>query len=423
MAFAWRTWEGLIAELWDLPDAPSETWELSGFMSRTITIASGKGGVGKTNIALNLALHLATYGHRVCLFDADLGLGNVNILLGLQPEYDLSDLILDGRDLKDIIIKVQNGFDILPGSSGLEEMANLAPDRRKALIESLSEIDRYDLLLFDTSAGISRNVISFCLASSEVLLVITPEPTSLTDSFALLKILTLNGFTGEAKVVVNQCRNSDVAALVYRKFKTAAMKHLNMDVSTLGAIYQDPKVMEAVRQQRPFLSLYPDSSASKCIRQIGDYLMGTERPKEDDVEGFWSRCFQVIGEPVRFPGSKKERDAHVSRPLLRDGEEKGRQTVEQVRQEGSASKSPGPAKRGGPVSGEPTAHTPISYSEEGKKMAAPQALSSGAPTGAMNMEELLPIAEKLVGSISSLTRELRLVRQAIERQAKPLQSK
>jgi flagellar biosynthesis protein FlhG len=279
-------------------------------MSRTITIASGKGGVGKTNIALNLALHLATYDHQVCLFDADLGLGNVNILLGLHPEYDLSDAILDGRDLSDIIIKVHNRIDILTRGSGLEEMANLAPDRRKAPIESLSEIDRYDFLLLDTSAGISRDVISFCLASSEVLLVITTEPTSLTDSLALLKILALNGFTGEAKVVVNQCKNSDIAVLAYKKFKTAVMKHLNMDVSALGVIYQDPKVIEAVRQQRPFVSLYPDSSASKCIRQTGDCILtlGTEGPRKDDVAGFWSRCFQVIGEPVTLPDTRKQGD-------------------------------------------------------------------------------------------------------------------
>jgi len=394
-------------------------------MSRTITIASGKGGVGKTNIALNLALHLSTYGQRVCLFDADLGLGNVNILLGLQPEYDLSDVILNGRDLKDIIIKIDNNIDILPGSSGLEDMGNLAPDRMQALIESFSEIDRYDFLLFDTAAGISRNVISFCLASSEVLLIIAPEPTSLTDSFALLKILALNGFTGEAKVVVNQCKNSDVATVVYKKFKTAAMKHLNMDVSALGAIYQDPKVMEAVRQQRPFLSLYPDSSASKCIRQIGDYILtaGTEGPKEDDVADFWSRCFQAIGEPVRLPDSKKQGDTRVSRPQLRGGEEKGRRIAEQDPQEDSTGKSPGPPGRAGPVAAEPTGHSPTSYPEEGEKLAAPQALSPGAPAGAMNMEQLLPIAEKLIGSISSLTRELRLVRHAIERQAKPSQSK
>ena len=394
-------------------------------MSRTITIASGKGGVGKTNIGLNLALHLATYGHRVCLFDADLGLGNVNILLGLQPEYDLSHVILDGRNPKDVIMKIHNRIDILPGSSGLEEMANLAPDRMQALIESLSEIDRYDFMLFDTSAGISRNVISFCLASSEVVLVITPEPTSLTDSFALLKILKLNGFSGEAKVVINQCKNSDIATLVYRKFKTAAVKHLNMDVSSLGVIHQDQKVMEAVRQQTPFMSLYPDSSASKCIRQIGDRLLtaGTEHPEEGDMVSFWSRCFKLIRSPLQFPDGKKGGDTHVSRPLLRGGEEKVRQTPGEDRKKDFPEKSTGSARKAGAVSGELAAQSPAPYPEEGENTAYAQAPSSGAPTGAMNVEKLMPLAEKLIGSISSLTRELQLVRQAIERQAKPFQFK
>jgi flagellar biosynthesis protein FlhG len=404
---------------------PSEALEFSKFMTRSITIASGKGGVGKTNIALNLALHLATYGHRVCLFDADLGLGNVNILLGLHPEYDLSNVILDGRDLKDIIMKVHNRFDILPGSSGLEEMANLAPDRREALIESLSEMDRYDLLLFDTSAGISRNVISFCLASSVVVLVITPEPTSLTDSFALLKILALNGFKGEPKVIINQCRDSDVAAMVYRKFKIAAIKHLNMDVSALGAIYQDAKVMEAVRQQRPFLSLYPDSSASKCIRQIGDCLMtaGTKRWEADNMEGFWSRCFQVIGEPLRLLDGRKERDEHVFRPLFKGGQEKGQHIAEQNRQEDLPTKLTASNVKAEPLTGESEPHSSTSDREEGQKSSAPQIPSSGALAGAVNMEALLPIAERLIGSISSLTTELLLLRHAVERQGNPLQSK
>jgi len=363
-------------------------------MSRSITIASGKGGVGKTNIAINLALHLATYGHRVCLFDADLGLGNVNILLGLHPEYDLSNVILDGRSLKDIIIKVHNRIDILPGSSGLEEMADLAPDRRETLIESLSEMDRYDLLLFDTSAGISRNVVSFCLASSVVVLVITPEPTSLTDSFALLKILALNGFKGEPKVVINQCKDSDVAAMVYRKFKIAAIKHLNMDVSALGAIYQDPKVAEAVRQQRPFLSLYPDSSASRCIRQIGDCLMtaGTKGPETDNGEGFWSRCFQVFGEPLKILDGRKKRDDHVPKPLSTGGQENGQQTAEQGPQAYSTNISTGPSEREGSPAWEAEPCSSTSYPEEGEKSAFLKMPNSGAAAGAISMEQLLPIA-------------------------------
>jgi len=300
-------------------------------MSRVITITSGKGGVGKTNISLNLALHLSTHGYRVCLFDADLGLGNINILLGMQPEYDLSDVILNGRNLEDIIIKIQDRVHVLPASSGLEEMANLEADQTKALIESLSKMNKYDFLLFDTSAGISKNVITFCLASPEVILVITPEPTSLTDSFALLKVLRMNGFTGEAKLIINQCKNTDTAALVYRKFKSAAVKYLGIDLSTLGMIYQDPKVVEAVRQQRPFLTLYPVCNASKCIRQMGDRLLsaGRDELKEVDLVSFWSRCLQLIKSPVSYMSSKRERERHTSEPLLQRAGEETQRTIQQ----------------------------------------------------------------------------------------------
>ena len=133
-------------------------------MTRTITITSGKGGVGKTNISVNVALHLASLGYRTCLFDADLGLANINILLGLSPEYNLEDVISDRHSLQDIIIRNYKGIDIIPGSSGVEEMANLESDQVDHLIQSFSELDGYDFLLFDTSAGVSRNVLAFCLS-------------------------------------------------------------------------------------------------------------------------------------------------------------------------------------------------------------------------------------------------------------------
>lgn len=367
-------------------------------MSRIITITSGKGGVGKTNISLNLALHLSTHGYRVCLFDADLGLGNINILLGIQPEYDLSDVILNGRNLEDIIIKIQDRVHILPASSGLEEMANLEADQTKALIESLSKMNKYDFLLFDTSAGISKNVISFCLASPEVVLVITPEPTSLTDSFALLKILRLNGFTGEAKLIINQCKNTDTATLVYRKFKSAAVKYLGIDLSTLGMIYQDPKVVEAVRQQRPFLTLYPLSNASKCIRQMGDRLLsaGRDELKEVDMVSFWSRSLQLIKSPVSYLSSKKERERHTSEPLLqRAGAET--QRTKQQDQKG---------------------HLPDSPLESA---ATPRDVSDEKSAGAMNPEQaLVPIMEKLIRNISSLSKEVQLLRGTIEGHKKSL---
>ncbi|MEI6127929.1 MAG: AAA family ATPase, partial [Pseudomonadota bacterium] len=190
-------------------------------MTRIITVTGGKGGVGKTNISINLALILSKLGSKVCLFDADLGLANINILLGLYPEYDLEDVILSNKSIHDIIIKNYQGIDIIPGSSGVEKLANLSGESLDRLIESFSTIDDYDYFIFDTSAGISRNVISFCLAASDVLLVITPEPTSLTDAYALLKILCFNGFTGSVKIIVNQCRNTSAASAAYTKLRDA----------------------------------------------------------------------------------------------------------------------------------------------------------------------------------------------------------
>ena len=278
-------------------------------MTRTIVITSGKEGVGKTNISVNLALCLAALGSRTCLFDADLGLANVNMLLGLYPEYNLEDVILYHRDIEDVIIRDCQGIDIIPGGSGVKRMANLEADQAEHLIQSLSKLDGYNFLLFDTSAGISKNAISFCLASSEIMVVITPEVASLTDSYALLKMLYLNGFKGVVNVVVNQCESAAIARHACTKFKETARKHIHMNVVPLGIIIHDPKVEKAAREQQAFMLLYPESSASKSIKSIAKRLRENqpEDLKPSGTSLFWTKYLKLVKSPLKLTVKKTEK--------------------------------------------------------------------------------------------------------------------
>ena len=277
-------------------------------MPRILTVTSGKGGVGKTNISVNLALDLAGQGLRTCLFDADLGLANVNILLGIYPENSLEDLILKRKKIEEVLIRDENGVDIIPGSSGVERMADLESDQIDSLIKSFSKLNGYDFLIFDTSAGASRNVISFCMSSSEIILVVTPEPTSLTDGYALLKILTFNGFNGSVMVLVNQCKDMKIARNVFVKFKKAVQKFLPVSIMPIGSVIQDDHVVEAVKRQKPFVSLFPNADASRCIKNVSRYLLknGTKDMEDLGLQSFWTKCFKLFTGPLQLSGLKSE---------------------------------------------------------------------------------------------------------------------
>ncbi|MCP4713966.1 MAG: HDOD domain-containing protein [Deltaproteobacteria bacterium] len=275
-------------------------------MTRVISVTGGKGGVGKTNICLNLALCLADLGSRVCLFDADLGLANINVLLGLYPEYDLEDVIDQQQPLQDIVIKNYHGIDIIPGSSGTEKIANLDQVSIGRLINAFTELEAYDFFFFDTSAGISKNVVSFCLAATEIVVVITPEPTSLTDAYALLKVLSFNGFSGTAKIVVNQCKNTTTASHTYNKFKDVVQKYLSIDIVPLGIIVQDRRVVDAVKKQQPLQVLFPQSSAAKCIQVMASRLRENvpEDFKLSGIKSFWTKFAALTKTSLNLNGKE-----------------------------------------------------------------------------------------------------------------------
>jgi len=347
-------------------------------MTRTITIASGKGGVGKTSVSVNVALQLAALGYKTCLFDADLGLANINIMLGLHPPRTVEDMILRGESLADVIMRDCDGIDIIPGSSGVEKMADLEESHLEHLVRSFSGLDGYDFLLFDTSAGVSKHVIAFCLAASEVLLIITPEPTSLTDAYALLKILIRNGFEGKAKIVVNQCQSHEAAKAAYLKFRQAVKNFLHAEVVPLGFIFDDPRVVKAVNAQRPLLLEFPQSHASSCIKNIARNLLHNQ-PENIDKSGlgnFWQRCLQLMRGPLTLEGLNKKKHEFAF--------------TDDTKPASSPEKAAGQA---------PPPHLPASAAGAGS-------VSPGVG------HDFVPLLRQLIQEVSEVAQELKLLRQA-----------
>ena len=282
-------------------------------MQRVITVTSGKGGVGKTNISVNLAVTFANSGLRPCIFDADLGLANINILMGIRPEHTLEAVVNGEKRLEDILIHDSCGVDIIPGGTGVEKLAAMTAEDVSRLIDAFSCLKGYDVLIFDTSAGISRDVLSFCMASREVLLVVTPEPTSLTDGYAMLKVLSLNDYREPVRVVMNKAKNERFARAVFDKFYQTVKKYLPIDISYAGGLPADETVSTAVTRQRPFTVLYPSSRAAAGIEQLAGFLLDNPVAAAPDAtfEQFWERYMEIAGTRLKLPKTKKEKTARA----------------------------------------------------------------------------------------------------------------
>ena len=238
-----------------------------------IAITSGKGGVGKTNVVANLAVSLAGMRKRVTILDADFGLANIDVLLGLAPRHNLKDFIFGNLELEDIIVEGPAGVRIIPASSGVEQMADLTTDQQMKLIRSLTSLEaQTDYLLVDTGAGISRNVINFLMASGLVIIVTTPEPTAIVDAYLVVKILAQREPGKHVSILVNSVTGPDEAQSVFHQVDGVARRFLSKPLELLGFIEKDKNVLEAVRQQGPVASLYPQSVASKCLKNLAKKL-------------------------------------------------------------------------------------------------------------------------------------------------------
>jgi flagellar biosynthesis protein FlhG len=241
--------------------------------ARVIAVSSGKGGVGKTNMAVNLSLALCRLGRQVILFDADLGLANADLLLGLQPRYNLTHFFQGGRSLAEIMCEGPLGLKLIPTGSGIAQLADLGPQERERVLSHFALIEEdADYLVVDTGAGISRNVISFAHASEEVLVVTTPEPTARLDAYGLIKVLAQDAYQGRLRVVVNMAESISEGEEVGRLMENLAGRFLNIHVEMLGVVPRDKAVTAAVRAQKPFMLEAPESAAGRAVQAMAQVI-------------------------------------------------------------------------------------------------------------------------------------------------------
>lgn len=253
--------------------------------TRVIAVTSGKGGVGKTNITANFAYIFSKMGKRTLLLDADTGLANIDVILGITPKYNLYHVLRGEKTLSEAVVEGPGGIKILPASSGIQGMADLSKGQKFTLLEEMDGLDEdFDFMLIDTAAGITDNVMYFNMVAKEIIVVVSPEPTSLTDAYALIKILYQNYKARCFMLLVNMAKDSNEAIEVYTRLSNATNHFLGLPIEYLGYIPHDQNVSKAVRKQRLLTEIFSNSKASKsmskiieklCLKQPEDYENGT----------------------------------------------------------------------------------------------------------------------------------------------------
>jgi flagellar biosynthesis protein FlhG len=241
--------------------------------THTIAVTSGKGGVGKSNVALNLAVLLSAAGNRVALLDADLGLANLDVLADVQARVNLAHVVAGQRTLRDVVLDLPCGVQLVPGASGLARMADLNEFQRAKLLSELSVLEEEnDVLVVDTGAGIGRAVLAFAGMADTVLVLATPEPTSITDAYAMVKVLTRQKCQARLSLLVNFAADRNEARATFNRVSTVAREFLGAAVYDAGYILEDPKVAAAVRKRQPWVLAYPRCQASRCLAALATKL-------------------------------------------------------------------------------------------------------------------------------------------------------
>ena len=273
-------------------EKPSKIKEVK--KTRIITVTSGKGGVGKTNVSVNLALAYARTGRKVIVMDADLGLANVNVMLNMIPRFNLYHVIRKQKTMKEVLVETEYGISIVAGASGFSKIANLSETERQYFIEELNTLSSADIVIIDTSAGVSSNVLDFVAAADDSVIITTPEPTAITDAYGIIKIIAteINSLNMGLKLVVNRVKNAAEAAKIADRMINITSQFLNIKLDYLGFIYDDNAVSQAVYKQQPFMVVDPKCKASQCVQHIVGRMDKIEIKEEGGIGKIFKRMFR-----------------------------------------------------------------------------------------------------------------------------------
>ena len=261
--------------------------------AKVLAVTSGKGGVGKTNITVNLAIALKRAGKKVLVIDADLGMANVDVVLGSRSHKHLLNLLEDGVELNNVLINGPYGVKYISGGSGIEKAIDFSMEQRQLLMQKLAACgSQADIILLDTGAGLGKNVMDFVLAADEVLLITTPEPTALTDAYAMMKAYSMYAKEKNLRLIINRVYDEQESKDIAAKLKQTAERFLQMPIDCLGYVYEDSAVMRSVRQQTPFLVANANCTAAKCIEALAASLLyGREMTVKRGWKGFLQEIF------------------------------------------------------------------------------------------------------------------------------------
>jgi flagellar biosynthesis protein FlhG len=258
----------------------------------TLCITSGKGGVGKTTLSINLGLAMVAAGRRVLLLDGDLGLANLNVMLGIMPRFTIQDVVRGERTLSQIVTPTAYGLDLIAGGSGIAELADLDTQSRDHFLKGFDRLSGYDVLIVDTGAGIGENVIRFIMACDETLIVTTPHPTSLTDAYGVIKTV-LSRESRALKLVVNTVNSENDARVVASRLIGVTDKFMKGSLTGIGYVPRDPLIERSILAQKPHLALNPTAASAQCIREIAKRLLGL--PDDDPGHGFGRFLRRLMG--------------------------------------------------------------------------------------------------------------------------------